>query len=201
MQGKIPCAGIADETAAEGFLILGKTIPRVLGVFGSGNAPEVEGFGAGFLSIENHLDEHGHASREIALGAVVSGGMSIETGAVMVVDKSGCDRLTFKPSDIERGKASCELMLEVGLVMEVEMIAFSDTLEKLFEDVDLLRVSSLGDGDALSCIAFPIAEVGRAHTLKQLVARDIEVEHPCVARVDVVRLPQAELSQFFCTER
>lgn len=56
IEGEIVSAGIVNLVATEGFFILGKTIPRVIGIGGWSHTPEVENGFARLLGIENHLN-------------------------------------------------------------------------------------------------------------------------------------------------
>ncbi len=84
-EGKVPGAAVIKLVTAEGFFVLGEAIPGVLGVFGSGDAPEVEGGLVGVFGIDDHLDEEDGAGDEFAVG-VVGGGVGVVAGAVIIID-------------------------------------------------------------------------------------------------------------------
>lgn len=84
-EGKVPGAAVIKLVAAEGFFVFGEAVPGVLGVFGSGDTPEIEGGLAGVFGIDDHLDEEDGAGDEFAVG-IVGGGVGVVAGAVIIID-------------------------------------------------------------------------------------------------------------------
>ena len=99
VKGKVPGAGVVNLMAAEGFFVLGEAVPGVVGVAGSGDAPEIKGGLAGGFSVNDHLDEEDGAGGEFVMG-LVGGGVGVVADAGVVVDKRGGD-----------GDGFCELLV------------------------------------------------------------------------------------------
>ena len=91
VEGEIPGSGVENGLTTEGFFEICEAEPGVVGVFGSGDAPEIEGVTAGGFSIENHLDEEDGSGGEFAI-FVAGGSVGIEAGTFVIVDERGSER-------------------------------------------------------------------------------------------------------------
>ncbi len=83
---EIPGATVIDLVAAEGFFEFCEAVPGVFGVFGGGDAPEIEGGDTAIFGVENHLDKDDDASVDFAI-FIASSGMSVKTSSGVVVDE------------------------------------------------------------------------------------------------------------------
>ena len=83
---EIPGATVIDLVAAEGFFELREAVPGVFGVFGGGDAPEIEGFLTVIFGVEDHLDKDDDAGVDFAI-LIAGGGMSVKTSSDIVVDE------------------------------------------------------------------------------------------------------------------
>lgn len=86
----IPGATVIDLVAAEGFFELCEAVPGVFGVFGGGDAPEIEGGGTAIFGVENHLDKDDDAGVDFAV-FIAGGGMSVKTSGGIVVDEGSSE--------------------------------------------------------------------------------------------------------------
>lgn len=142
-EGKIPGASVVDLVAAEGFFELGEAIPGVSWVFGGGDAPEIEGFGATIFGVEDHLNEEDDASVDFAVG-VAACGMGIETSGFVVVDEGsgewkrlGCFAIRGgfwgcwgEFGNVKGGKARFKLVSQMRFGLGLEMVLFADRLKQ-----------------------------------------------------------------------
>lgn len=90
MKREIPGTGVVNLVAAEGFFVLSEAVPGVVGVAGSGDAPEIKGGLAGGFGVNDHLDEKDSAGDEFAVG-LVGGGVGVVADAGVVVDEGSGD--------------------------------------------------------------------------------------------------------------
>lgn len=88
MKREIPGTGVVNLVAAEGFFVLSEAVPGVVGVAGSGDAPEIKGGLAGGFGVNDHLDKEDGAGDEFAMG-LVGGGVGVVANAGVVVDEGG----------------------------------------------------------------------------------------------------------------
>ena len=95
VEGEIPGAGVVNLAAAEGFLVLSEAVPGVVGVAGSGDAPEIKGGLAGGFGVNDHLNKEDGAGDEFAMG-LVGGGVGVVADAGVVVDEGGGNRDGFR---------------------------------------------------------------------------------------------------------
>lgn len=198
VEGEIPGAGVVNLTAAEGFLVLGEAVPGVVGVAGSGDAPEIKGGLAGGFGVNDHLDEENGAGDEFAVG-LVGGGVGVVADAGVVVDEGGGDGdglrellvvngegVGVELGDVEGGEAGFELVLEVGGGLGNEMIAGADAGEEVGEDGDFGGVLSLADDDAFFGVVAPETGFFFFHIGKEVGFGLGEVENPGVGGVEIV---------------
>lgn len=95
MKREIPGTGVVNLVAAEGFFVLSEAVPGVVGVAGSGDAPEIKGGLAGGFGVNDHLDKEDGAGDEFAMG-LVGGGVGVVADAGVVVDEGGGNRDGFR---------------------------------------------------------------------------------------------------------
>lgn len=88
MKREIPGTGVVNLVAAEGFFVLREAVPGVVGVAGSGDAPEIKGGLAGGFGVNDHLNKEDGAGDEFAMG-LVGGGVGVVADAGVVVDEGG----------------------------------------------------------------------------------------------------------------
>ncbi len=144
---EIPGATVIDLVATEGFFEFSEAVPGVFGVFGGGDAPEIEGGSAAIFGVENHLDKDNDAGVDFAI-FIAGGGMSVKTSGGVVVDEGSgegdfgrvgggfsvgrfgvCRVFWGEFSDIEGGEAGFQLVFEVGFGLGLEIVFFADGLE------------------------------------------------------------------------
>lgn len=139
IEGEIPGAGVVDLVTAEGFFEFSEAVPGVLGVFGSGDTPEVKGFGAGFFGVEDHFDEEGGADAEFTV-IIIGGGVGVETSAVIVINKGGADGGRSGGfgvgviGEIKSGEAGRELFFKMLFGLGNEMVARGNRVQEGSED-------------------------------------------------------------------
>lgn len=86
MKREIPGTGVVNLVAAEGFFVLSEAVPGVVGVAGSGDAPEIKGGLAGGFGVNDHLNKKDGAGDKFAMG-LVGGGVGVVADAGVVVDE------------------------------------------------------------------------------------------------------------------
>ncbi len=209
-------ASIVDLVTAEGFFVLSEAIPGVVFVLGGGDAPEIESRGGGILGfwvvdyltalgVENHLDEEDGARGEFLIFGV-GGSVSVKTGAVAVINKSGGGggagglfggfsccwgvggvgfwRKVIE--DIKSGKTRLELVFEMLLVLGDEAIAISERIEQGSQDCDVFGVGGSTDRHALLAGVAPVADLALFNILENGFFGLGEVEEPGVGGVEIV---------------
>lgn len=95
LKREIPGTGVVNLAAAEGFFVLSEAVPGVVGVAGSGDAPEIKGGLAGGFGVNDHLNKEDGAGDEFAMG-LVGGGVGVVADAGVVVDEGGGNRDGFR---------------------------------------------------------------------------------------------------------
>ena len=90
VKGEVPGASVVNLVAAEGFFVLSEAVPGVVGVAGSGDAPEIKGGLVGGFGVNDHLDKEDGAGDKFAVG-LVGGGVGVVADAGVVVDEGGGD--------------------------------------------------------------------------------------------------------------
>lgn len=91
MKREIPGTGVVNLVAAEGFFVLSEAVPGVVGIVGSGDAPEIKSGLAGGFGVNDHLDKEDGAGNEFAM-SLVGGGVGVVADAGVVVDEGGGNR-------------------------------------------------------------------------------------------------------------
>lgn len=192
---KVPSAGIIDLVATEGFFELSETIPRMGGIFGSGDTPEVKGVGAIVFGIENHLDEEGSTGAKLAV-LVISGGVGVKTGAVVIVDEGGGDgdflRGIFwgELGDVESGEAGFELIFEMTFVLGNEVVAVADGFKEVSQDGNVVGILRRAIGNTFFLVDAPVAILILLDGINEIVFGLGEIENPGMGRIEVVRLDE-----------
>lgn len=137
------------------------------------------------------MDDEDAASGKFAM-FVGSGSMSVITNAVVIVNEGGSDGDMVELSDVEGGEAGFELIAKVIFVLRGEMVAIAEFFEEVGENVDLLGVFGMADGDAFFGKIAPIAGFAALNILENFVLSGGEVKYPGVGGIEVVGFFEAE---------
>lgn len=192
---KVPSAGIIDLVATEGFFELSEAVPGMGRIFGGGDTPEVKGVGTIVFGIENHLDEEGSTSAELAV-LVISGGVGVKTGAVVIVDEGGGDGdflggiFGGKLGDVESGEAGFELIFEMTFVLGNEVIAVADGFKEVSQDGNVVGILRSAIRNTLFLVDAPVAILILLDGVNEIVFGLGEIENPGMGRIEVVRLDE-----------
>ena len=92
MQNYVVGASIVNLEATEGFFKLGKSIPGMILVTGSGDTPKIVVFFAILLGIENGLKNDNGTCFEFSM-LKICGGVSVVTRVIVIIDEGCGDRL------------------------------------------------------------------------------------------------------------
>lgn len=210
LEGKIPGATVIDRGATERFLILSEAVPGMFGVFGGGNAPEVErGLAIGF-GVEDHLDEQdGGGVEAVIFGAIAGGGVGVVAGSGSIVDEGSGDWLRFNRGrrlgvgiidDIKSGEAGFELVAEMSFGLGVEMIFLANFGEEGSENFNICWILGLTDRETFLLMAFPALAIRSLHGAQKFVLIRGEVEDPSIGRIKVVGLDEVKLAELLNRE-
>lgn len=177
--------------AAKGFFVFSEAGPGMIGVVGGGDAPEIEGVGAGGFGVDNHLDEEDGAGDEFAVFGV-GGGVGVVADACIVVNQRSGDGMAFILGDIEGGEAGGKLVFEVVFVLRSETVAVANGFEEGSKDGDFGRVLSSAKREAFLSVVTPETAFFFFHLGEDLGFGLSEVENPSVGGVEVVGFFEAE---------